>query len=141
MRKTLIDYRLCNNKLPIETGRWANVDRNLRKCKLCNYGTIGDEFHYLMACCFFDFDRKIFLPHINKKTVYGITYSNLLNDTNTRRLRRLCNFLKIVIDNLGHILVLNACLDPPIHCSCIQQCCKYHTLRVKGICIGFLSTQ
>ena len=27
MRKTLIDYRLCNNKLPIETGRWANIDQ------------------------------------------------------------------------------------------------------------------
>ena len=98
MRKTLIDYRLCNNKLPIETGRWANIDRNLRKCKLCNSGTVGDEFHYVMECCFFDFDRKIFIPHINKKTVNCITYSNLFNDTNTRRLRRLCNFLKIVID-------------------------------------------
>ena len=98
MRKTLIDYRLCNNKLPIETGRWANIDRKLRKCKLCNSGTVGDEFHYVMECCFFDCDRKIFMPHINKKTVNCITYSNLFNDTNTRRLRRLCNFLKIVID-------------------------------------------
>ena len=53
MRKTLIDYRLCKNKLPIETGRWANIDRNLRKCKLCNSGTVGDEFHYVMECCFF----------------------------------------------------------------------------------------
>ena len=84
MRKTLIDYRLCNNKLPIKTGS--------------NSGTVGDEFHYVMECCFFDFDRKIFIPHINKKTVNCITYSNLFNDTNTRRLRRLCNFLKIVID-------------------------------------------
>ena len=55
MRKILIDYRLCNNKLPIETGRWTNIDRNLRKCKLCNSGTVGNEFHYVMECCFFDF--------------------------------------------------------------------------------------
>ena len=105
MRKPLIDYRLCNNKLPIETGRLANIDQNLRKCKLCNSGTVGDEFHYVMECCFFDFDMKIFLLNTNKKTATCITYSNSFNDTNTRRLRRLCNFLKIVIIPLGHILV------------------------------------
>ena len=103
MRKTLIDFRLCNNKLPIETDRWANINQNLRKCNLCNSGTVGDEFHYVMECCFFDFDRKIFLPHINKKTVNCITYSNAVYDTNIRGLRRLCDFLKIVIDTFRSV--------------------------------------
>ena len=87
-----------NNRLPIEIGRWANIDRSLRKCNLCNSGTVGDEFHYVLECCFFDFDRKIFLPHIKRKPVNCFTYANIFNDTNFRRLRRLCNFLKIVID-------------------------------------------
>ena len=60
--------------------------------------TVGDEFHYVLECCFFDFDRKIFLPHIKRKPVNCFTYANIFNDTNFRRLRRLCNFLKIVID-------------------------------------------
>ena len=98
MRKSFIDYRLCNNRLPIEIGRWANIDRSLRKCNLCNSGTVGDEFHYVLECCFFDFDRKIFLPHIKRKPVNCFTYANIFNDTNFRRLRRLCNSLKIVID-------------------------------------------
>ena len=98
MRKSFVDYRLCNNKLPIELGRWANIDRSLRKGNLCNSGTVGDEFHYVLECCFFGFDRKIFLPHIKKKPVNCFTYANVFNDTNSRRLRRLCNFLKIFID-------------------------------------------
>ena len=91
-------YRLCNYKLLIEIGRWANIDRSLRKCNLFNSGTAGDEFHYGLECCFFDFERKIFLPHIKRKPVNCFTFANVFNDTSFRRLRRLCNFLKIVID-------------------------------------------
>ena len=29
MRKSFIDYRFCNNRLPIEIGRWANIDTML----------------------------------------------------------------------------------------------------------------
>ena len=68
MRKSFIDYRLCNNKLPIEIDRWENIDRSLRKCNLCNSGTVGDEFHYVLECCFFDFDRKIFFTTYQKET-------------------------------------------------------------------------
>ena len=28
----IISYRICNNRLLIETGRWSGIDRNLRKC-------------------------------------------------------------------------------------------------------------
>jgi hypothetical protein len=37
----------CSNlKLPIETGKWANILKQNRKCHLCNL-EIGNEFHYL----------------------------------------------------------------------------------------------
>ena len=48
--KSFINYRLCNNNLPTETGRWLNIDRNLRKCILCNTNAIGDELRFLMLC-------------------------------------------------------------------------------------------
>ena len=32
----------------METGRWKNIDRNIRICKLCGCNSIGDEFHYIM---------------------------------------------------------------------------------------------
>ena len=49
----IICFRLCNSRLPIETGRWRGIDNSLRKCNLCNLNLIGDEFHYLLECPFF----------------------------------------------------------------------------------------
>lgn len=98
LRKTFLNYRLCNNKLPIETGRWTGIDRNLRKCTLCNSNSVGDEFHYVFECIAFEFDRKVFLPNINKRNSNCITLSNMFNETNLGKLRRLCKFLHIVLD-------------------------------------------
>ena len=35
---------MCNNYLPIENLRWAGIDRDDRKCNLCDKRDIGDEF-------------------------------------------------------------------------------------------------
>ena len=48
--KPLVQYRTLNSKLPIEIGRYQNVDRHDRHCKLCNLNTIGDEYHYILEC-------------------------------------------------------------------------------------------
>ena len=53
LRIILVKLRTCNHRLPIETGRWNNIERNLRICTMCNNNTIGDEFHYIMECDFF----------------------------------------------------------------------------------------
>ena len=39
-------FRTCNTKLPVEIGRWQNLPRKNRTCKLCLRNDIGDEFHY-----------------------------------------------------------------------------------------------
>ena len=61
---TLCKFRLVNHKLPIERGRWINVNREDRKCELCDSNDLGDEFHYLLKCKFFDESRK---DYIDKK--------------------------------------------------------------------------
>ena len=48
-----IYFRLCNNHLPIEMGRWLGIPRNERVCRLCNDNQLGGEFHYLFSCPFF----------------------------------------------------------------------------------------
>ena len=60
-RITLCKFRTTNHRLIIETGRWHNIDRDDRICTLCNAGLIGDEFHYLLECTYFNDDRKTFL--------------------------------------------------------------------------------
>ena len=49
----ILKFRTSNHKLPIETGRWAKIPHNERKCLKCNNGSLGDEFHYLLECDFF----------------------------------------------------------------------------------------
>ena len=97
LMKHFIYYRLGNNRLPIETGRWAGLDRHLRKCMLCTSNTIGDEFHYIYECPYFDFDRTILTPFIRKRGANSITFSNLFNDKNICKLRKLCKFLGVIM--------------------------------------------
>ena len=67
LRKCFINFRLCNHTLPIEKGRWHNIDRNLRKCNLCLKNEIGDEFHYAFECPAFDLERSLIVPFMYKK--------------------------------------------------------------------------
>ena len=43
-------FRLSNTKLPIETGRYHNIERNRRYCTLCEANCIGDEYHLVFEC-------------------------------------------------------------------------------------------
>jgi hypothetical protein len=54
----LCRFRIKNNKLPIETGRWQNIPRENRKCILCNRFQIGDEYNYIFECDYFSQKRK-----------------------------------------------------------------------------------
>ena len=48
-RTYLTRIRLAPHKLPVETGRYLDIDRDLRICPLCKKGT-GDELHVLFTC-------------------------------------------------------------------------------------------
>ena len=74
-------FRTCNIKTPFEVGRWYNVPRDQRSCKLCTQG-IGDEYHYLFECLSDEVVklRKKYIPtyYINNpnKTKMGGMFSN-----------------------------------------------------------------
>lgn len=62
LRKAFCSYRCLNHRLPVEQGRFWGVDRDDRICDICNMNNIGDEFHYMFECKFFDDERKRLLP-------------------------------------------------------------------------------
>ena len=84
-----------NTKLPIETGRWFNIERNERYCTLCNRNEIQDEFHILFR---YDsrYQRNIFLPSYFINQVNTFKFSVLFNVHNLNKLIRMCK-LKIII--------------------------------------------
>ena len=49
----LCKFRTTNHRLPIEIGRWQNIERNNRKCLLCDTNTMALEMNFII---FYDVD-------------------------------------------------------------------------------------
>jgi hypothetical protein len=45
-----MQYRISNRKLQIERGRYENIPREERICKLCDSGEVENEFHFAITC-------------------------------------------------------------------------------------------
>lgn len=43
-------YRLSSHHLEVEEGRWKGVMRQDRVCRLCDSGSIENEYHVFIAC-------------------------------------------------------------------------------------------
>ena len=65
---SFINFRMCNNYLPVEKRRWCKQDLINRKCRLGNLNEIGDEFHYLF--------KRHFLQTI-ELLLYPIDYAEI----------------------------------------------------------------
>ena len=56
-RSVFSQLRTGGLQLEIEVGRYRNIAANNRYCKLCNDGSIEDEFHFIMQCVSYNSDR------------------------------------------------------------------------------------
>jgi hypothetical protein len=88
-------FQTVNHKLPIECDRWKNLERESRKCNLCN-SDIGDEFHYILKCPFIENERKTY----SKKNLYRrpniLCFKEIMSSKNKQNLISLCKFIKII---------------------------------------------
>jgi len=96
-RYALCKFKCANHKLPIVTGRYAGIVIDDRKCTLCSQNEIGDEFHYLFKCTFFNEDRNKYMkryyyvqPNMDKMT-------KLFNTTNNKDTLNLGKFTYNII--------------------------------------------
>jgi len=62
MRITLCRFRCSNHKLQIEVGRHTRTPREERLCNKCNTGQLGDEFHLLLTCPYYNNLRILYIP-------------------------------------------------------------------------------
>ena len=76
--KSIVNFRLCNTHLPIEKGRWIGLDRNDRKCNLCNQ----NEFHYILKCPYFDCEQNKFITHVNTNIANIYNFKKIMTDIN-----------------------------------------------------------
>ena len=74
----LISFRARNHRLPVETGRWQNIELQERKCNLCS-NVVGDEFHYMLVCDKLKEQRQNFLKACFYKRPNTLKYDSLMN--------------------------------------------------------------
>ena len=97
----LLKCRTCNNNLPVETGRWANIVKEERTCTVCNFPSITDACHYIFRCEYFLSQRKQYIadkyctfPNIPKRC-------RLLNSNIMQERKNLSIFLKYVYQTVN----------------------------------------
>ena len=93
-------YEFCrlrthNYKLPIESGRWQNLDRNMRICNLCVENEIRDEFQYILECNYFNNNQKKNIDDRNRKRPNIIKFDELMSIKKIK-LTKLCKFIQLI---------------------------------------------
>ena len=88
---------MFNNYLPIVTIRWAGIDRERRKCNLCDKIYIGEEFHYLLSSPFFANSRRSLLPSCYLQHPNCNVFKNVLNEIDELKLTNTCKFISVIL--------------------------------------------
>jgi len=100
---TYCKFRCMNHRMPIESGRFMNIERNQRFCLLCNNNLIGDEFHYIFNCSFFNIERKKYVNEYFTKHPNAIKFKDLMNSKDKSVLLKLSVFCKKIIQGCNAV--------------------------------------
>ena len=97
--RILCKFRTGNVKLPIETGRWFNIERDDRICHLCN-SDVGDEFHYIFNCTSLSAERNEYIPSYYTNRASAFSFFHLFSTKKKSLLCKLYKYLQIVIERV-----------------------------------------
>ena len=91
---SLLKFRTSNHRLPVEVGRYTNIDRHNRLCPFCL--ATGDEFHFLFLCKHFKHARQKYIhrQYTDRPNMYK--YYKLMNTDDTQQLQNLAIFVSII---------------------------------------------
>ena len=99
LSRPLCKFRTCNHRLPIQQGRYSGIDRQERFCTLCDCNDIGDEFHYLFKCTFFQEARIKFISIYYFVRPNTLKMDQLFNLTSHAKLIKLCKFVQEILNS------------------------------------------
>ena len=97
LRIYLTKFRVSNHKLPIERGRYENLERSERKCNVCH--VLGDKFHFLFQYSIFNDERRLLLQKYYWSNLSAEKYHVLLSSSNYQKQCKLANFVKIIMSH------------------------------------------
>ena len=99
--KNLCKFRCRSHNLPVNNGRFIEVTQADLKCTLCKSGDVGDEYHYLCVCSYFNAERTKFID--NGMILNPLTYKHLLNSRNASTLKQISKFIGIIFSKFVYI--------------------------------------
>ncbi|MES9881010.1 MAG: reverse transcriptase domain-containing protein [Sedimenticola sp.] len=92
--KHIASIRLGSHNLEIETGRFNNVIRAQRICKLCNMNCVESEYHFLCICPAYSSLRRQYI-HVSWPTLDK--YYRLLSTKSKRLLYKLGKYVNLAM--------------------------------------------
>ena len=99
LRLSMIKFRTCNNRFPVQQERFLNIPRNERKCTICEKNEIGDEFHYLFVCSSpaIKNKRSDLLPRYFQHHPSVLKFSSLMNTCKRSKFVKLAKFVHFLV--------------------------------------------
>jgi hypothetical protein len=91
---TLCKFRITNHKLPIETGRWNNIDVSTEYVQNETILTTGDEYHYIMECEHFSNFRNRFIVTNSRERPNILKFKQIMSAYQKQNLEKICKFIR-----------------------------------------------
>jgi len=104
----MIKFRTRNYRLPVEVGCWTNINYEDRKCKLCESNCVGDEFHYILECSYFNFERNKIIKSRRSRIPNTWLFQEIMQitpRTPPQKLTSLLKFVKRIITSADAFLI------------------------------------
>ena len=95
-RINLCKFRCRNSKIPsvVQGYAYLNIPYENRVCTFCNLNEIGDEYHYVMRCHYFQNSREKYIENVFWINPSYNKFSKLFQSKDVGVLRNLAKFIK-----------------------------------------------
>ena len=92
--RDLARFRCGSTNIPTISGRYINIPRDERNCTLCDSSVMGDEYHLLFNCPFFNNDRSDLIPRYYTVRPSAYKFGLLMNKKGKKIQINLSKFCK-----------------------------------------------
>ena len=87
---------------------FGGVERDERTCELCFLNKLGDEFHYLFECSYFEDQRRMYIPRVLSRHPNTFKFRIFMNNKALPLLFKLGKFCKEILSPFKVIYSTNA---------------------------------
>jgi hypothetical protein len=92
-RIALSKFRLSSHNLEIEQGRYYNIERAERKCKICCTNLIENEYHFMLTCPLYSHLRRKYFKSYYCRWPTLTKFKSLMSTTNKCELLQIAKYI------------------------------------------------